>query len=58
MIMLPPTEEERKKTTEVLFGTDAKFTSYFQHYNLVTCPNALGDATVEIDTPAVQSHAA
>ena len=61
--MLQPTDVERRDIARVVFGdrqTDhansSRFRAYFEHYCSLVCPSASGDAVIEIDTPALDSH--
>lgn len=62
--MLRPTETERQDIVRAVFGeglTDhansSRFKAYFKHYCSVVCPASSGDAVVELDSPALGSHA-
>ncbi|KAH6987171.1 hypothetical protein EDB80DRAFT_782540 [Ilyonectria destructans] len=62
--MLRPTETERQDIVRAVFGeslTDhansSRFKAYFNHYCSVVCPASSGNAVVEIDSPALGSHA-
>ncbi|KAH8881806.1 hypothetical protein GQ53DRAFT_466617 [Thozetella sp. PMI_491] len=62
--MLKPTEAERQDIIRAVFGDDlvlyansSRFKAYFDHYCAIVCPASSGDAVIELDTPALGSHA-
>jgi len=63
-MLLQPTEAERQLIVRTVFGqaladqaNSSRFDAYFDHYCSVVCPAASGDAVIELDTPALRSHA-
>ena len=62
--MLQPTPSERQNIVRAVFGPElvdyansSRFESYFARYCSVVCPAVSGDAVVDVDTPALRSHA-
>ncbi|KAG5745529.1 hypothetical protein H9Q69_003570 [Fusarium xylarioides] len=61
--MQPPTAFEREQIVCTLFGDDqvpyaksSKFDAYFKYYCSVVCPGSVGNAVLELSTPALKSH--
>ncbi|KAI0200194.1 hypothetical protein F4808DRAFT_429991 [Astrocystis sublimbata] len=59
--MLPPNEAERRAIAKHLLASDvpddAVNKAYFKYYNSILCPSKCGDAIMEVDNPALRSHA-
>lgn len=62
--MLQPTDTERQDIIKAVFGealadyaNSSRFKAYFNHYCSVVCPASSGDAVIELDTPALKTHA-
>ncbi|KAJ3545954.1 hypothetical protein NM208_g2257 [Fusarium decemcellulare] len=62
--MHQPTENERQQIVREIFGegllshaNSPRFEAYFNHYCSVVCPASSGNAVIELDTPALRTHA-
>ncbi|KAK0616427.1 hypothetical protein B0T14DRAFT_434869 [Immersiella caudata] len=62
--MLPPTEIERQDIVGEIFGSPlasqantTRFETYFRHYCSVVCPASSGDTVIQLDSPALRTHA-
>jgi hypothetical protein len=63
--MRQPTKAERQDLLRAIFALDLptadvfsqRFAAYFDNYCSVVCPSSSGDAVVEVETPALKSHA-
>ncbi|KAM5355021.1 hypothetical protein ACJ41O_001667 [Fusarium nematophilum] len=62
--MHPPTETERQDIVRTIFSqnlasqaSSTRFQAYFNHYCSAVCPASSGDAVVDLDTPALKTHA-
>ncbi|KAF4448818.1 hypothetical protein F53441_7810 [Fusarium austroafricanum] len=58
-----PTKEERELIVKAIFGQhqtidahSTRFDAYFKYYCSVVCPGSEGNAVIEVDTLALQSH--
>lgn len=63
-MMLAPVETERQEIVRAIFGEDqikyadsSRFRAYFKHYCSAVCPASSGDAVIQVETPALNSHA-
>lgn len=62
--MLQPTENERRDIVRAVFGdglandaNTSRFKAFFDHYCSIVCPASLGNVVIELETPALGSHA-
>jgi hypothetical protein len=62
--MLRPTDLERRDLVKAVFGesladhaNSSRFRAYFEHYCSLVCPVGSTDAVINLETPAIRSHA-